>query len=340
MILSPAAAASPASAPDESPSVPVQTPAPGSAAPAARDTGRSFTLRPAIRERTSLLIGLVGPSGSGKTYSALRLASGLREATGGDIIVIDTENGRAKHYADVFDFKHVDVAPPFGSQDYQSALAFVARQKPAVIILDTLSHEHDGEGGMLDFYAAELERLGGNDPALHQKHHLAAWRKPKAARRALLAALLRLDAHVIICLRASERTRLPKDASAGDLIDMGFTPIAGPEFIYELTCCALLRPGAGGAPTWASSLPGEHAAIKLPRQFQKLLPTAEPFAERHGQALARWAQGCDAPCLPSSQPSHPPPPARTRRRKIDAHPRRARGSIAAAPRQTTRKTSA
>lgn len=334
MILSPATGLSPPSAPDDSPRVPVQTPALGAIPPTIPDPARSFTMRPAIRERTSLLIGLAGPSGSGKTYSALRLATGLREAAGGDIIVIDTENGRAKHYADVFDFKHIDVSPPFGSQDYQAALTFAASQKPAVIILDTLSHEHDGEGGMLDYYANELERLAGDDPALHQKHHLAAWRKPKAARRQLLATLLRLDAHVIICLRANERTRLPKDAATNDPVEMGFTPIAGPEFVYEFTCCALLRPGAAGAPTWTSALPGEHAAIKLPRQFQKLLPTTEPFAERHGQALASWALGCDAPRPAASQPSRP---ARPSRRTIAAQPR-ARRPDTATPRQTRRKT--
>ena len=60
----------------------------------------TFTFRPAVRENVGLLLGLSGPSGSGKTYSAMRLAQGIA----GDrrFVVVDTEAGRAKHYADRF----------------------------------------------------------------------------------------------------------------------------------------------------------------------------------------------------------------------------------------------
>ena len=70
----------------------------------------TFTFRPAIREDVGLLIGLAGGTGSGKTYTAMRLASGIA----GDkrFCVIDTEAGRAKHYADQFKFDHGDLKPP------------------------------------------------------------------------------------------------------------------------------------------------------------------------------------------------------------------------------------
>ena len=79
---------------------------------------RVFEDRPATRERTPLLVGLVGPSGSGKTYSALRLATGFQRVTGGDIYFIDTEARRALHYADSFNFRHLPFGAPFGSLDY------------------------------------------------------------------------------------------------------------------------------------------------------------------------------------------------------------------------------
>src|SRR5487761_2438972 len=67
----------------------------------------SFTFRPAVRENVGLLIGLIAPSGGGKTYTAMRLATGIA----GDkrFCVIDTEAGRAKHYADQFAFDHGDL---------------------------------------------------------------------------------------------------------------------------------------------------------------------------------------------------------------------------------------
>jgi len=263
-----------------------------------RPPPRHFHIRPAVRQKVALLLGLAGPSGSGKTYSALRLATGIARVAGGEVVVIDTENRRAQHYADLFSFQHIDFAPPYGPLDYLAAIQTAERTKPACIVIDSLSHEHDGEGGTLDCVTAELDRLAGADTSLQQKLAAAAWRRPKAARRALLSGLLRLEAHVIVCIRAQERTRMAREAMAGEPIDMGLTAVAAPEFLFELTCSALLKAGAQGAPTWASSLPGEHAAIKLPRQFAPMFARAGPLNEQHGERLARWAAGDTLPIAP------------------------------------------
>ena len=77
----------------------------------------TFAFRPASREGVSLLLGLVGASGSGKTYTAMELASGI--AGDKPFAVIDTEAGRAKHYADLFKFDHGDLKPPFRPKNYE-----------------------------------------------------------------------------------------------------------------------------------------------------------------------------------------------------------------------------
>lgn len=266
-----------------------------------RPSGRRFLIQPAVRRPVPLLLGLAGPSGSGKTYSALRLATGIARVAGGDIVVIDTENRRAQHYADHFAFQHIDFAPPYGPLDYLAAIQTAERTKPACIVIDSLSHEHDGEGGTLDSVTAELDRLAGADTSLQQKLAAAAWRKPKAARRALLSGLLRLETHVIVCIRANERTRMAREALAVEPVEMGLTPIAAPEFLFELTASALLKAGAQGNPTWASALPGEHAAIKLPRQFEPVFKSAGALDERHGELLARWAAGETLPPAPTKR---------------------------------------
>ena len=97
---------------------------------------------------------------------------------------------------------------------------------------------------------------------------------------------------------------------------MGFTPIAGPEFIYELTLGALLRPGARGVPTWFSDRPGESLAVKCPIHFQAIFREGEPLGEQHGRALAQWAQS------PTTSPRPAP-------RKTSDRPRRIR-SLASA----------
>lgn len=257
---------------------------------------RSFDFNVAVRERVPLLFGLVGPSGSGKTFTALRLAMGMQKVTPGPILFIDTENRRGLHYADNFQFKHMDFGAPFASLDYLAAMQEADRLKPSVIIVDSMSHEHEGPGGLVDFQAKELDRMAGEDWGKRERMQMLAWQKPKAARRQLLQGITRLNANVILCFRAGEKSKPQKnDKGKTEIVEQGFTPIAGPDFVYEMTCCALLRAGARGVPTWASDKPGEHAAIKLPGQFRDLFPSGEAIGEAQGEALARWAVGGAAP---------------------------------------------
>lgn len=249
---------------------------------------RQFNAAPAVRCSVPLLIGLMGPSGSGKTYSALRLASGMQKVVGGDIYVLDTEARRALHYADNFKFMHVAFGAPFSPDDYLAALRHCVSQGAKTIVIDSASLCHEGQGGVLEMHDEEVQRMGGQE-----RHNFAAWAKPKASLRRLLNAMTQLEANLIFCFRAKERLK-PKKGGAPE--EMGFMPIAGDEFIYEMTMNALLLPASGGVPTWISNETGEKAMIKLPEQFRKeLLNSKEPLSEATGEMLARWAAGTGAP---------------------------------------------
>jgi len=91
----------------------------------------TFQFKKAIRENVNLLIGLAGGTGSGKTYTAMRLATGI--SAGKPFCVIDTEAGRAKHYADQFNFDHGDLHPPFRPDNYANAI------KAAISIIGTMA---------------------------------------------------------------------------------------------------------------------------------------------------------------------------------------------------------
>jgi hypothetical protein len=104
----------------------------------------TFTFRPAVRENIGLLIGLIGASGGGKTFSALRLATGL--AGGKRFVIIDTESGRATHYADRFQFDHGDLTAPYRPDRYREAIEAAIRAGYPVVVVDSASHEHAGEG--------------------------------------------------------------------------------------------------------------------------------------------------------------------------------------------------
>ena len=97
----------------------------------------TFTFRPAARQNVSLLIGLAGSSGSGKTYTAMRLAKGI--AGDKPFCVIDTEAGRAKHYADQFKFDHGDLKPPFSPAAYADAIKAADDAHYPVIVVDSFT---------------------------------------------------------------------------------------------------------------------------------------------------------------------------------------------------------
>src|SRR3990167_5243799 len=156
----------------------------------------AFLFKHATRENVGLLIGLIGASGSGKTYTAMRLASGIC----GDkpFCVIDTEAGRAKHYADQFNFDHGDLKPPFRPDAYADAIKAADEAGYPVIVVDSASHEHAGEGGILDMHEAELDRLAGDDWQKRERVKMAAWIKPKTEHKQFVQRLLQIRAHIIL----------------------------------------------------------------------------------------------------------------------------------------------
>jgi hypothetical protein len=253
---------------------------------------RQFAASDAKRSHVPLLIGLTGPSGGGKTFSALRLATGIQTVTGGDIYFIDTESRRALHYADQFKFKHVPFDAPFGSLDYLAALQFCVAQGAKVVIVDSMSHEHEGPGGMVDLHDQIALRMSGGDSAKLERVKMLAWSEPKQKRRALINGILQLNANFIFCFRAKNTTKPVKGKNGRTEVEaMGFMPIAGEEFVFEQTLNALLLPGAGGVPTWSSEQMGERTMIKLPEQFLFLRDRHAPLDEKVGAGLARWAAG-------------------------------------------------
>jgi len=245
---------------------------------------RTFDDRPATRERVPVLVGLAGPSGSGKTYSALRLATGMQRITGGEIFFVDTEARRALHYADAFKFRHVEFQAPFSPLDYLAVIEHCVKKAAGVVVIDSMSHEHEGPGGVLEWHEKEM---GGDF-----KKQMLAWAKPKAARRRLINSILQLGVNAIFCFRAKEKIKLPaKGDKDRDPREMGWMPIGGEEFVYEMTVNCLLYPASGGVPTWNPTLPGERAMTKLPKQFVELFAKEQPLSEEIGVALARWAAG-------------------------------------------------
>lgn len=252
---------------------------------------RSFEDKPAVREATPLLLGLVGPSGTGKTYSALRLATGIQRVDPGEIFLIDTESRRSLHYAENFKFRHVAFGAPFSPLDYLAAIEHCVAKGAKTIIVDSMSHEHEGPGGVLEMHAAETERLAKIWKCREEVAQMSAWGKPKGERRRMINTILQIPVNFIFCFRAKEKLKIERGKEP---VNKGFEALAGQEFIYELLLKFLLLPGAKGTPTWQSEMLAEKLLIKIPGQFEQLFADTKQLSEDIGAELARWAQGAAA----------------------------------------------
>lgn len=252
----------------------------------------SFVFKKAIREQVGLIIGLAGGTGSGKTMSAMRLAAGIC----GDkpFAVIDTEAGRAKHYADAFRFDHGDLAAPFTPERYAEAIFAADEARYPCIVVDSMSHEWAGTGGVLEMQEDELDRMAGDNWSKREACRMAAWIKPKMQHKKMVQRLLQVRAHLILCFRAEEKIEMIKEDGKTKIIPKtsltginGWIPVCEKNLPFELTTSFLLTADAPGMPK----------PIKLQEQQKAMFPLNKPISEESGRAVAAWAAGGSKPAV-------------------------------------------
>lgn len=249
----------------------------------------------AVRENVGLLIGLAGGTGSGKTYSALRLASGI--AQGKPFAFIDTENKRGLHYADQFQFDHGDLRAPFDPKAYAQAIKAADEAGYPVIVVDSMTHEWAGEGGVLEMYEEDFEKKFQN----RETCKMLAWHRPKGDHKKMVQRMLQVRAHLILCFRAEEKIEMGKKdgktvigPKAGLTGLDGWFPVCEKNLPYELTASFLLM----------AQNPGIPLKIKLQEQHKPLFPAGQLIDENAGRRIAEWAAGGKiAPVAGNAAPS-------------------------------------
>ena len=205
----------------------------------------------------------------------------------GKIAFIDTEARRGLHYAEEFQFMHADMRPPFAPVRFIEAIRAAEAAGADVVIIDSASHEYDGEGGIMD-WADRLQADGVKGPA--------AWKDPKAAHKKLMNALLQCRASIIFCLRADEKIEIARENGKTVVRPLGWMPICEKRFMFEMTASFTLTPDKPGIPHF--DLPH-----KLQRQHRSMFTDTAPIGEESGHALAAWARGGVA--APSVTPDKP-----------------------------------
>ena len=144
-------------------------------------------LRQAQRRQAKINLALQGASGTVKTYSALLLASGITQSS--KIAVIDTENHSADLYAHLGDYNVLQLSKPFTPERYIKAIEVCETAGMEVIIIDSITHEWDGSGGILDLHG----NMTGNS--------FANWSKITPRHNAFVQKILESGCHIISTIR-------------------------------------------------------------------------------------------------------------------------------------------
>lgn len=119
-----------------------------------------FQFKRAERKAIPFKAAVAGPSGSGKTEGMLKM---LTELVGphGKFAVIDTENGSASLYSDRYTFDTLVLNAPYTSDRYIQAMQAAVDAGYDAVGVDSISHQWDGEGGILRRKEAK-DVKGGN----------------------------------------------------------------------------------------------------------------------------------------------------------------------------------
>lgn len=231
-----------------------------------------LNIRDAVREGARLVIGVAGVSGSGKTYTALQIAWGLAKGDSSKVGLLDTENKRGSLYDDILvgkdgkinRFKIGDLYAPFSPQRYSAAIREFQESGVEVLVVDSGSHEWEGEGGCED-----IADDGGK---------VANWKKAKREHKRFMNTLLTCDMHIILCLRAREKTSFKNPAKPESL---GIQPICEKNVLFEMTASLLIHDQGSF-----------REVLKCPADLQPILGKQDGYlGAREGLMLRNWVDG-------------------------------------------------
>ena len=148
-------------------------------------------LKKAERKQARIKMALQGPSGSGKTYSALLIAYGLCHDWN-KIALIDTENQSSHLYAHLGSYQVLSLDPPFSPERYITALKTCIEAGAEIIIIDSISHEWEGEGGILSIHG----NMTGNS--------FTNWNVVTPRHNAFINAIIQCPVHLIATIRSKQ----------------------------------------------------------------------------------------------------------------------------------------
>lgn len=232
------------------------------------------TFKPAnsYSQRHGIFVAVTGGTNSGKSYSALRLAKGL--AGNLRVAAADTEGGRLLHLRKHFDFDLHMIDPPHRPEKYAEVAKQAEDAGYGALVIDSFSMEWVGLGGVLDWQEEEYKRLGSKESM-----KLMSWVKPKSTHKAMVYSFLQRRIPIVFCLRAEEKAK-----KVGSDVKSEWAPICNKTFPFEVTVSFMLMQNKQGI----IDLSLTH---KMEGSHKEIFRDGEQLSERHGEQLAKWADG-------------------------------------------------
>jgi hypothetical protein len=237
-----------------------------------------FQIEEAQREGARLVIGLGGVSGGGKTYTALQLAYGMANYNAKKVGFVCTENKRGRLYSnalvdpttgEVQRFLIGDLTAPFSPQRYIEAIQAFEKAGVEVLVIDSVSHEYEGIGGLEDI----AHQGNPKNPN---------WARAKGEHKSFMNALLQSPMHIIACMRAREKVKLVRDNQGKTQYEpQGVLPIQEKNFTFELTASLMM---------WNEGQSQE--VLKCPSELRNILGRQNDYiTAADGAALRAWVDG-------------------------------------------------
>ena len=183
-----------------------------------------MAFRKAQRRKAKLRLAITGTAGSGKTYGALLIAFGL----GGKIAMIDTENGSGDLYSNLGDYDVYTLSAPYKPDSYISLIHEAEQSGYNTVIIDSLSHAWNGEGGLLDFHTQIVSSMkSGNS--------YVAWGKVTPLQNQLVDCILASPCHIIATMRSKTEYVQKNDNGHTEIHKVGLAPVQRDGIDYEFT---------------------------------------------------------------------------------------------------------